>query len=529
MQVTETLSSGLKREFKVVVAAQDLDKEVNKRLTEMASKAHLKGFRPGKVPVPHLKRVYGKSVMAEVVQKQLDDASKKVLEERNLKPAYQPEVKLPEDEEEVARIFDGKSDLAYTMSLEVIPTFELKDVNGLELERHVIEVTDAHVDEALGRINSQYKDWQAKDGNAAMGDRVTISFVGKVDGETFEGGTAENVPLELGSGQFIPGFEEQLIGVKSGDEVVVKVTFPETYGVATLAGKAAEFDVKVASVEASKEAAVDDEFAKKLGLDSLDKVKETIRARLGEEFGQMTRLKLKRDVLDALDETYSFDLPEKLVDSEFKGIWNALEMEMQRTGKSYADEGTTEEEARKEYRAIAERRVRLGLVLGSLGEKEGVTITDDEVQRALLERARQFPGQERRVFDYYRKSPSALLELRGPIFEQKVVDHIVSKANVTEKKVTREELQALVQEEDEHDHDHADHDHDHHHHAHDHADLDHHHHDQDHGHHRHDHDHGHHHHDHGHQPDHAQHDHSHEAHHQPPVRRTAPRKGKKGE
>jgi trigger factor len=533
MQVTETLSSGLKREFRVVVAAQDLDKEVNKRLTEMAGKAHLKGFRPGKVPVLHLKRVYGKSVMAEVVQKQLDDASKKVLEERNLKPAYQPEVKLPEDEEEVARIFDGKSDLAYTMSLEVIPTFELKDTTGLTLNRHVIEVTDKHVDDALGRIAAQYKDWQSKDGKAEKGDRATISFVGKIDGEAFEGGTADNVPLEIGSGQFIPGFEEQLIGVKAGDEVAVKVTFPDTYGVATLAGKPAEFAVKVASIEAPTQPAIDDEFAKKVGVESLDKLKEAIRGRLDQEFGQMTRLKLKRDVLDALDKAYSFDLPEKLVETEFNGIWNALETEMQRTGKSYADEGTTEEDARKEYRAIADRRVRLGLVLGTLGEKEGVTITDDELQRALLERARQFPGQERKVFDYYRKNTNALLELRGPIFEQKVVDYIVSKANVTEKKVTREELQALVQDEDVHDHDDAHHDHAH---VHDHADQehdhdhphDHAHHDHDHDHHHHDHDHGNHH-DHGHQHDHVQHDHAHEAQHKAPVRRTAPRKGKKGE
>lgn len=522
MQVTETLSSGLKREFKVVVAAQELDKELNKRLTEMAGKAHLKGFRPGKVPVPHLKRVYGKSVMAEVVQKQLDDASKKVLEERNLKPAYQPEVKLPEDEAEVARIFDGKGDLSYTMSLEVIPTFELKDTTGLTLSRHVIDVTDAHVDEALGRLSGQYKDWQAKDGKAEKGDRVTISFVGKIDGAAFEGGTAENVPLELGSGQFIPGFEDQLSGVKAGDEKVVKVNFPETYGVAHLAGKAAEFDVKVVSVEATKETVLDDEFAKKLGLESLDKLKETIRGRIGQEYGQMTRLKLKRDVLDALDDAYSFELPERLVEAEFNGIWNALEGEMRRSGKSFADENTTEEEARKEYRAIAERRVRLGLVLGTLGEKEGVTVTDDELQRALLDRARQFPGQERRVFDYYRKNANALLELRGPIFEQKVVDHIVAKANVSEKQVTREELQAMVQDEEDHAHHDHDHDHDHphdHDHDHDHA-HDHHHHDHD-----HDHDHGHHHHDHAH------HDHAkHESAPQAPVRRSAPtKKGKRGE
>ncbi|HTN97428.1 MAG TPA: trigger factor, partial [Nordella sp.] len=417
MQVTETLSSGLKREYKVVVAAAELDTELNKRLNEMAGKANIKGFRPGKVPVPHLKRVYGKSVMAEVVQKQVDDASKKVLEQHNLKPAYQPEVKLPEDQAEVERIFEGKGDLSYTMSLEVIPTFELQDTTGLSLERHVIDVTDTHIDDALGRIAAQYKDWQAKDGTAAKGDRITMSFVGKIDGTAFDGGSAENIPLELGSGQFIPGFEDQLLGAKTGDELTVNVTFPESYGVATLAGKPAEFAVKIGSVEAPKEAVIDDEFAKKLGLESLDKLKETVRERMGQEFGQMTRLKLKRDVLDALDKTYGFELPERLVEAEFNGIWNALDAEMKRSGKSFADENTTEEDARKEYRAIAERRVRLGLVLGTLGEKEGVTVTDDELQRALLDRARQFPGQERKVFDYYRKNANALLELRGPIFE----------------------------------------------------------------------------------------------------------------
>ncbi|TMJ38045.1 MAG: trigger factor [Alphaproteobacteria bacterium] len=254
----------------VVVAAQELDNELNKRLKELAGKANIKGFRPGKVPVPHLKRVYGKSVMAEVVQKQLDDASKKVLEERNLKPAYQPEVKLPEDQAEVERIFDGKGDLSYTMSLEVIPTFELKDTTGLTLARHVIDVTDAHIDEALARLAGQYKDWQAKDGKAKKGDRITMSFTGKIDGQAFDGGTAENVPLEIGSGQFIPGFEDQLEGAKAGDDLLVKVTFPESYGVATLAGKPAEFEVKVTGVEAPKETVIDDEFAKKLGLESLD-------------------------------------------------------------------------------------------------------------------------------------------------------------------------------------------------------------------------------------------------------------------
>jgi trigger factor len=478
MQVTETLSSGLKREFKVVVGAAELGKQLDSKLHEMAGRANIKGFRPGKVPVPHLKRMYGKALMAEVVQKTIDDQSKQVLAERNLKPAYQPEVKLPEEEKEVNAIMAGESDFAFSLAFEIIPTFELKDVSGVELTRHVVEITDAQVDEALGRLTAQYKAWEPKDGKSAKGDKVTIGFVGKVDGKAFDGGTAEDVPLELGSGQFIPGFEDQLLGHKAGDELTVNVTFPATYGVKELAGKPAEFAVKVAAVEAPKEGAVDDEFAKKMGFEDLGKLKDMIRSRLSQEYAAMTSMKLKRDVLDALDGLYSFELPERLVDAEFGGIWKALTDEMQKAGKSFADEGTTEDAARKEYRAIAERRVRLGLVLGTLGEKEGIQVNEQELQQSLMARARQFPGQEKQVFDHYRKNPGALIELRGPIFEQKVVDFLVSKAKVTEKSVTREELQAMVQDDDEdhvkHDHAHGDHDHDHahdHSHDHDHAEA----------------------------------------------------------
>ena len=324
MQVTETLSSGLKREYKVVVNAAELGKELDTKLHELAGRANIKGFRPGKVPVPHLKRMYGKSLMAEVVQKTIDDQSKQVLAERNLKPAYQPEVKLPEEEKEVNAIMAGEGDLAFSLAFEVIPTFELKDVSGVELTRHVVEIADAQVDEALGRLTTQYKAWDAKAGKAAKGDKVTIGFVGKVDGKVFDGGTAEDVPLELGSGQFIPGFEDQLVGAKAGDELVVKVTFPATYGVKELAGKPAEFAVKVASVEAPKEGTVDDEFAKKMGFEDLGKLKDMIRSRLAQEYATMTSMKLKRDVLDALDGLYSFELPQRLVDAEFGGIWNAL-------------------------------------------------------------------------------------------------------------------------------------------------------------------------------------------------------------
>ncbi|MGA7266936.1 MAG: trigger factor [Aestuariivirga sp.] len=447
MQVTETLSSGLKREYKVVVNAAELDKELNSKLADLSKRANIKGFRPGKVPVPHLKRVYGKSAMAEVVQKAIDDRSKALLEEKKLKPAYQPEVKLPEDEAEVNAVMDGKGDLAFSLSFEVIPDFEVKDHSGLALVKHLVEVTEDHIAETLNRFASQSKNFEEKHGEAANGDQLTISFVGTIDDTPFEGGTADDVQLELGSNQFIPGFEEQLIGTKAGEERTVRVTFPESYGVAELAGKPAAFAVKVTKVEAPKQAAIDEDFAKKMGFEDLAKLKDTIKERMSQEFGQMTAMKLKRDVLDALDKLYDFELPVKLVEAEFNGIWTALTNEMKRAAKSFADENTTEEDARKEYKAIAERRVRLGLVLGTLGEKEGIQVNEQELQQALMNRMRQFPGQEKQVMDYYRKNPAALVELRGPIFEQKVVDLIVSRAKVDEKKVGKEDLQKMIEDE----------------------------------------------------------------------------------
>jgi trigger factor len=449
MQVTETLSAGLKREYKVVVNQAELDQELNAKLADLSKRANIKGFRPGKVPVHHLKRIYGKSAMAEVVQNAIDTRSKALLEEKKLKPAYQPEVKLPEDQAEVAAVMDGTGDLSFSVALEIIPEFDVKDHSGLELTRHVVEVTEDQMQETLTRISSQSKGFDEKDGPAAMGDRVTINFVGTIDGTAFEGGTADDVSLEIGSGQFIPGFEEQLVGAKTGDSLTVNVTFPADYGVAELAGKPAEFATTLTKVEGAQDAPVDDEFAKKMGFEDLSKLKDMVKERMGAEFAQMTAMKLKRDVLDALDKEYTFELPEKLVEAEFKGIWNALTGEMNRSGKTFADENTTEEDARKEYRAIAERRVRLGLVLGTMGEKEGVQVTEQELQNALMNRMRQFPGQEKMVIEYYRKNPGAMLELRGPIFEQKVVDAIVTKAKVSEKAVTKDELQAMVQDEEE--------------------------------------------------------------------------------
>ncbi|MFO1033975.1 MAG: trigger factor [Hyphomicrobiales bacterium] len=448
MNVTEVSTSGLKREFKVVVNAAELAKQADERLKDMAGKAQIKGFRPGKVPVDHLKRLYGKSVMAEVVQKTIDDSTRSVFAERNLKPAYQPDVKLPEGEDEVNQIMEGKKDLSFDVSGEVIPSFDLKDHAGLSLTKHVVTVSDAHIDEAVGRLNASSKSFAPKgDGaKAETGDRVTISFKGTVDGVAFDGGTGEDIPLELGSNQFIPGFEEQLVGHKAGDEVTVKVTFPADYGVATLAGKAAEFATKITAVEAGTAGTVDDDFAKRMGFENVAALRDMIKSSLAREFERMTAMKLKRDVLDALDKQYSFELPSKLVDAEFSSIWNALTNEMTRANKTFADEETTEEEARKEYQAIAERRVRLGLVLGTLGEKEAVQVNEQELQQALIARVRQFPGQEKQVYDFYRKNPQALVELRGPIFEQKVVDLIVGKASVSDKETSREDLQKMVEE-----------------------------------------------------------------------------------
>jgi trigger factor len=450
MQVTETLNSGLKREFKVVVNAADLSKEMDAKLKDMAGKAQIKGFRPGKVPVAHLKNMYGKSLMAEVIQTTVDNQSKQVFADRKLKPAYQPEVKLPEDEAEVTAVMDGKADLAFSLAVEVIPDFEVKDFSGIELSKHVVAASEEQMNEALARLNEQYKSWQPKadDVKAEPGDKVNINFVGSVDGVEFEGGKGEDIPLELGSNQFIPGFEEQLVGAKKGTDCKVKVTFPENYGSKELAGKAAEFAVHINSIEEAAEAKIDEDFAKRLGFEDLAKMKDMVKTGLEREFGQMTAMKLKRDVLDAMDKQYSFDLPQRLVEAEFNNIWAALNGEMTKAGKSFADENTTEEEAKKEYRTISERRVRLGLVLGTIGEKEGVTVTDQELQAALIGRARQFPGQEKQVFDYYRQNSNALMELRGPIFEQKVVDVIVGKAKVSDKSVTREELKALVEDEE---------------------------------------------------------------------------------
>ncbi|WP_031336873.1 trigger factor [Rhodopseudomonas sp. B29] len=442
MQVKETVADGLKREFQVSVPAADIDAKVDERLVDMKDKVRLNGFRPGKVPVSHLKRVYGRSVAAETIDKLIRDTNDGIFTERGFRLATEPKITMPEDQKEIEQILEGKSDLNYTVAIEVVPAIELADFKSFEVDKPVVEVSDSDVDEAIKRIadaNRSYAD-KGEGKKAENGDRVTISFKGTIDGVAFDGGTGEDIPVVIGSATFIPGFEDQLVGMTVGETRTVKVSFPTNYASETLAGKPAEFETTATKVEAPQDTTIDDEFAKTLGMESLDKLKEAAKARLAAEYAGASRLKVKRQLLDRLDETHKFDAPPSLVEQEFEVMWRSINAEMQSNGKTFADEDTTEEAAREEYRRIADRRVRLGLVLSEIGEKNKIQVTDDEVSRAVIERARQMPGREKEVWDYYRKTPEALAQLRAPIYEDKVVDFILELAKVNEKTVTREEL-----------------------------------------------------------------------------------------
>jgi trigger factor len=506
MQVTETSSSGLKRELKVVVGQSELSQRFTSRIDEVQGQIQLKGFRKGKVPISHIKKLYGRSVMAEVVQQAVEETSRKAVQERNERPAHQPTIDFTEDKDEIERVLSGQGDLAYTMSFEILPSIAVTDLSALKLEREVADVTDEAVDKAIADLVERSVKYEAEAERAGgTGDRLTIDFVGRIGGEEFEGGKGEDVQLVVGEGQFIPGFVEGLEGAKAGEERVVKVKFPDDYPGKEVAGKDAEFTIKVKEVAKPVRPEVNDEFAKTLGAQSLENLKELVRSRIAAEYASVGRMKVKRQALDALDKAHDFALPETLVNGEFEGIWQRFARSLEAEGKTIADAGKPEDELRAEYRRIAERRVRLGLVIGEIGDKQKLQVTQDELKRALIEQARRYPGQERFVYEYYEKNPAALVELRAPIFEDKVIDHILEQAKPVEKKVSAEELlKPAAGEEDEGDlpslHDHHHHDHAHgHDHAHDHAHAHHHGHD----HHGHSHDH---HHDHGH--DHA-HDHRH--------------------
>ncbi len=442
MQVTETLSEGLRREFRVLIPAGELDSKVNDRLGEMKDRVRINGFRPGKVPVAHLKRVYGRSAMAEAIEAAVRDVNAKIVADNNFRLATQPQVTLPTEEKAVEDVIGGKSDLSYTVAMEILAPIEFADFKSISLTKLVADVTDDQIEEALKKIAEQNRPFSDKGegAKAESGDRIIMSFVGKIDGTPFEGGAGEDVALQLGLGQFIPGFEDQLVGIAAGEQRVVKVAFPANYPAAHLAGKDAEFDVTAKSIEAPKDVAIDEDFAKSLGLESLEKLKDAVKERLARDNEAASRQRLKRQLFDALDEMHKFDVPPGLFEQEFQNLWQAAQTEMQREGKTFADENTTEEAEQAEYRKIANRRVRLGLLLDEIGRRNELTVTDDETTRAVVEHIRQFPGREQELWDTFRKNPEALATVRAPILENKVTDFLFALAKVTDKKVTRDEL-----------------------------------------------------------------------------------------
>jgi trigger factor len=440
MQVTETSSAGLKREYRVIVPATDLEAKVNERLDDLKGRVQLRGFRPGKVPVAHLKRLYGKSAMAEVIEATVREANSKIVTDNGYRLAVEPKVVLPTEEGAVEGVIEGKADLSYTVEMEIVPAIALADFKSIKLTRLTSEVSDEEIDKALQAIADQNRPFVAKTEGAANGDRVTINFEGSLEGTPFEGGTGEDVPLVMGAGQFIPGFEENLAGLKPGENKTFDVKFPDDYRATHLAGKNATFAVTVKAVEAPGSVTIDDEFAKTLGVESLAKLKDAVKDRIAREHTLAARQKLKRGLLDQLDERHKFEPPPSLVEQEFANVWSQVENDLKQQNRTFEDEGTTEEKAREEYRGIAGRRVRLGLVIAEIGEKNNIRVSDEQLRAAVMEQVRQFPGQERQIWEYYQKNPNALAALRAPLFEDKVVDFLVELAEVTDKPVSRDEL-----------------------------------------------------------------------------------------
>jgi trigger factor len=440
MQITEVLNEGLKRGIKVTVPVKDMEQRLSEKLADASSKVKINGFRPGHVPVSHVRKMYGKSFMAELVNEIINNSAKTIPGERGEKAAMQPEIEMTEDEKEAAQILEGKADFVFSLTYEVLPKIEISDVTSIEITRPIVEISDAEVEEQVRKVADSARTYQSKAGKAANGDRVTIDYLGKVDGVAFDGGKDEGANLVLGSNQFIPGFEEQLVGVKAGDEKEIKVTFPKDYGAANLAGKDATFEIKVSEVSKADDLVIDDELAKKLGIESADRLRTVIREQIESQYGTQTRQKVKRQLLDALDSSYQFESPSKLVDAEFNNIWTQITKELEQAGRTFADEETTEEEAKADYRKLAERRVRLGLVLSEIGQQSNVEVTEQELQRALYDQVRRYPGQEKQIYDFFKGNPDAVASLRAPIFEEKVVDQLLGQVKVKDVVVTKEAL-----------------------------------------------------------------------------------------
>jgi trigger factor len=442
MQVTETLSQGLKREYNVIVSSGDLASKLDTQLADLKNKVRINGFRPGKVPVAHLRRMYGRSVMAEVVQETINAANKQIVDDNGLRLAMEPKIELPTEHDAIDAALEARGDLNFKVAVEVLPQFEVGEFSDIRLERPVADVEESEVETSLQRLADTrrvYTDRSAGE-KAQLNDRITLDFVGALKGEAFEGGSGQDIEVVLGSNTFIPGFEDALLGVVAGERRAAKATFPENYAVRALAGQTADFDATIKAIAEPQPLALDDEFAKSLGVETFEALRATLRERIRAEYARASREKVKRKLLDALADRYKFEVPQGLVDQEFSQIWAQVEKDQASTGRSFADEGSTEEASRAEYLAIAVRRVRLGLLLAEVGAKADVKISEDEITSALVARARAYPGHEKEVWDHYRNNAQALAELRAPIYEEKVVDHILGLAQVEDIKMSAAEL-----------------------------------------------------------------------------------------
>jgi len=437
IQIVEKSGEGLSRVFGVTIPAADLAQKLDAKITEIRPQMNLKGFRPGKVPVSHVKRLYGKSLMGEIIEQTVSEGQAQALSTSKVRAAGNPDIKVESD---IEKVLAGVSDLAFELAVEVMPDFEPVDVAALELTRPVYLPTDEDVGAQLDEIAGQNRTYEAKDGAAEDGDMVVADFVGRLEGEVFEGGSGEDAEIVLGANRFIPGFEAQLVGAKAGDTVTVNVTFPEDYGATQVAGKPAEFEVTVKAVKAPAEGGADEAFAARIGFDSLDSLKTAIRNQLGQQYAGASRYKAKRALLDVLDAKHDFPLPPRMVEAEFDGIWRQVEAERASGDLSPEDQGKSEEQLRGEYRKIAERRVRLGLVLAEIGQRANVQVTEQEMNGALAAEARRYPGQEREIYEFFRKNPQAAAQLRAPIYEEKVVDLILARAQVADVATSKEAL-----------------------------------------------------------------------------------------
>ena len=440
MQVTETKHEGLLYEFTITVPAADVSTVVEKRLNDLKKTAKLPGFRPGKVPVSILRKQYGPSVMGEVLERTVGETSQKMIAERELRPIIQPKI-------EVIKFEDG-SDLEYTMALEVMPDVKPMDFSKIELERMIVSPNEDEINKALERLADANKTSEviSSSRKTKVGDIVVIDFVGKVNGMEFNGGKAEDYSLELGSGNFIPGFEDQLIGAKVGDQVKVKVKFPDEYASDELAGKDAIFDVKIKELRKAIPAKINDDLAKKVGAEDLNKLKISFREEHEKEYMKLARMRMKRSLMDQLEKNHDFEVPQTIVDREFDGIWNQFDQHRKQANErglgEDPSEGKSDEELREDFRNIAERRVRLGLLLAEVGRLNQIEVNQQDMNRAMVTEAQRYPGQEQKIMESFQKNPEAMQQLREPLMEDKVVDFIIELAKVTDKMVSVEDLMA---------------------------------------------------------------------------------------